>query len=316
MNVKNSVLELIGNTPLLRLNKITEGIEANVLVKLEFFNPLSSVKDRTGLALIEDAEVRGFIQPGSVIVESTSGNTGIALAYICAIKGYKLVLTMPETMSKERLKLLKIFGADVILTEAHKGMSGSMEKAEEILKSTPGAITLHQFDNPANPEIHRKTTGEEIWKDTEGNVDIFIAAVGTGGTFSGVSSLLKEKNPAVRCIAVEPSDSPVISGGKPGAHSIQGIGAGFVPGNLNRSLIDEIIQVDNEDAIETVRILARREGVLSGISGGANMWASIQTAKKPENAGKTIVTIIPDFGERYLSLDFFSRKIATTGDVR
>ncbi len=305
MKVYSDITEVVGNTPLVKLNKLTKDLHATVLVKLESKNPLWSVKDRIGVAMIDAAERDGKLKPGGTIVEPTSGNTGIALAFVAATRGYKLILTMPETMSLERRKLLKIFGAELVLTPGEKGMRGAVEKAEEIQKNTPGSFLPQQFNNPANPEIHRKTTAEEIFRDTEGKVDIFIAGVGTGGTITGVSEVLKKRIPGFMAIAVEPADSPVLSGGKPGPHKIQGIGAGFVPGVVRRDLIDEIIQVKNEDAGETSRRLAREEGILAGISSGANVWAALQVAKRPENKGKTIVTIICDTGERYLSTWLF-----------
>lgn len=305
MGIANSITELIGNTPLLRLNKITEGIEAEILLKCEFFNPLSSVKDRIGLAMIEAAEKEGKISSSTVIIEPTSGNTGIALAFVCAARGYRLILTMPETMSIERRKLLKILGAEVILTPGNEGMSGAVRKAQELNREIPDSIILQQFENPSNPEIHRKTTAEEIWRDTDGRVDIFVAGVGTGGTLTGVGEVLKSRNPDLKVIAVEPADSPVLSGGKPGIHKIQGIGAGFIPAVLNTRIIDEIIQVRHEDAGETSRNLARLEGVLVGISSGANVWAALQVARRVENKGKRIVTVAADTGERYLSTWLF-----------
>ncbi|MEJ5284853.1 MAG: cysteine synthase A [Brevinematia bacterium] len=305
MKVANSITELIGNTPIVRLNKISEGLNAEILLKCEFFNPLSSIKDRIGLAMIEAAEREGKIKEDTIIIEPTSGNTGIALAFVCAAKGYKLILTMPETMSIERRKLLKIFGAELVLTPGSEGMTGAVKKAEELAKEIPGAIILQQFENPANPEIHRRTTAEEIWRDTNGKVDILVAGIGTGGSFTGISEVMKAKNPNFKSIAVEPVDSPVLSGGKAGPHKIQGIGAGFVPKVLNRDLIDEIIQVKHEDAGEMARLLAKKEGILVGISSGANLWAAIEVAKREENKGKTILTIATDTGERYLSTWLF-----------
>jgi cysteine synthase len=303
--IYDDITKTVGNTPLVRLNRMTEGCEATVLVKMETFNPLSSVKDRIGLAMIEDAEKKGFLKKGSVIIEPTSGNTGIALAFVAAARGYKLMLTMPETMSMERRQLLKILGAELVLTEGAKGMKGAVEKAEELAKNTPNSFIPQQFNNTANPEIHRKTTAEEIWNDTDGNVDIFVAGVGTGGTLTGVSEVFKKRKPGFKAIAVEPEASPVLSGGNPGPHKIQGIGAGFVPGVLNREIIDEIIQVKAEDAGRTARELARLEGILGGISAGGNVWAAIEVAKRPENKGKNIVTVICDTGERYLSTWLF-----------
>jgi cysteine synthase A len=294
----------VGYTPLVRLNKLGDGY-ATVLVKLESKNPGGSVKDRIARYMIEAAQKEGRIKPNTVIVEPTSGNTGIGLALICAAKGLTLILTMPESMSLERRKLLLIFGARIVLTPAEKGMPGAIEKAEQILAGNPNAIMLQQFKNPANPQAHRETTAQEIWLDTDGNVDILVSAVGTGGTLTGCGETLREKNPNLKIVAVEPRDSPVLSGGKPGPHKIQGIGAGFVPDVLNVRLIDEIIQVRNEDAMATARQLAAQEGILSGISGGANVWAALEVAKRPENEGKTIVTFICDTGERYISTELY-----------
>lgn len=301
----NSILDLIGNTPLVKLNKLAQGLEADVYVKLESYNPLSSVKDRIGFAMIEKAEKEGILKPGSVVVEATSGNTGIALAYIGAVKGYRVILTMPETMSMERRRLLQTFGAELVLTPGGEGMNGAVAKAKEIVDSTPGAFWAKQFENFANPEIHYGTTGEEIWVDTGGKVDIFVSAVGTGGTLGGAGKKLKEKNPKIRLVAVEPSASQVLAGGKPGSHKIQGIGAGFIPKVLDTGIIDEIIPVENDDAGATSRKLAKYEGILAGISSGANVWVALELAKRPENKGKTIVTVVCDTGERYLSTWLF-----------
>jgi len=297
--------ELIGNTPLVRLNRITAGAKAEVVAKLEYFSPLSSVKDRIGVAMIVDAEKRGLIRRNTVIVEPTSGNTGIALAFVCAARGYRLILTMPDTMSMERRQLLYILGAELVLTPGTEGMAGAVRKAEQLVKENPNYFMPQQFKNPANPEIHRLTTAEEIWRDTDGCVDILVSGVGTGGTITGVSEVIKSRKPKFKAIAVEPADSPVLSGGKPGMHKIQGIGAGFIPEVLRADLIDEIIQVSNEDAGTTARALAKNEGILAGISSGAAVWAALQVAKRPENKGKLIVVILPDTGERYLSTWLF-----------
>lgn len=303
----SDITKTIGRTPLVKINKLSAGINATILAKLEFFNPLSSVKDRIGIAMIEDAERKGILNKDSVIIEPTSGNTGIALAFVCAAKGYKLILTMPDTMSIERRQLLKIFGADLILTEGAKGMRGAVERAEELVSSTPNSFMPQQFNNPANPEIHRKTTAEEIWNDTDGGVDIFVAGVGTGGTITGVGEVLKKRKPSVKLIAVEPKDSPVLSGGKPGPHKIQGIGAGFVPEVLNSEMMDEIIQVSNEDAGDMTRKLARTEGIFVGMSSGAAMWAALEVAKRKESEGKQVVVVLPDTGERYLTTWLFQQ---------
>ena len=307
MAIAPNINALIGNTPLVQLNQLTQGLPARVAVKLEFFNPAGSVKDRIAIAMVESAEKAGKIKAGSTIVEATSGNTGIGLAMVCAAKGYKLAIVMPESMSKERRMLLRAYGAELILTPAAEGMSGAIAKAEELVKNHPDTHFMpRQFDNPANPEIHRQTTAEEIWRDTDGKVDIFLAGVGTGGTLTGVGEVLKARNPNVQIYAAEPANSPVLSGGEKGAHAIQGLGAGFVPSILNTSVYGSVITVTNEDALATARALAEKEGILAGISSGAAVWAALELAKKPENAGKLIVTVLPDFGERYLSTALYA----------
>ncbi len=297
----DDITKTVGRTPLVRLNRVTAGVHAEIVVKCEFFNPLSSVKDRIGVSMIEAAERDGRINKDTLIVEPTSGNTGIALAFVCAARGYRLVLTMPDTMSIERRTLLRMLGAELVLTPGAEGMPGAIRRAEQILKENPNSFMPQQFNNPANPEIHRRTTAVEIWQDTDGRADALVAGVGTGGTITGVGEVIKAKKPSFQCIAVEPADSPVISGGKPGPHKIQGIGAGFIPQNLNLKVVDEVIRVTNEDAFAMARRLAKEEGILCGISSGANVWAAIQYAQRPENKGKLIVTIAPSTGERYLS---------------
>jgi cysteine synthase A len=301
--IVDRLTDLVGNTPLLELNNYNKnkGLKARVIAKLEYFNPAGSVKDRVALAMIEDAEAKGLLKPGATLIEPTSGNTGVGLAFVSAAKGYRLILTMPDTMSLERRNLLKALGAELVLTPGADGMKGAIARAEELKAASPGSLILQQFDNPANPAMHERTTGQEIWRDTDGRVDIFVAGVGTGGTVSGVGAALKANNPKIRIVAVEPEDSPVLSGGKPAPHKIQGIGAGFVPKNYNSAVIDEVLLVSNDDAIRTGRELAKYEGLLVGISSGAAVAAAARLARLPENEGKTIVTLLPDTGERYLS---------------
>ena len=306
MRIANDITALVGNTPLVRLNRLTAGAGAHLVAKLEYFNPSHSVKDRIGVAMIDAAEKAGLIKPDTVIVEPTSGNTGIALAFVCAARGYKLVLTMPETMSKERRALLRAYGAELILTPGPEGMGGAIKKAEELVAANPNYFMPQQFKNPANPEIHRNTTAEELWRDTDGEIDIVVAGVGTGGTITGIAEALKARKPGFRAIAVEPDASPVLSGGDKGPHPIQGIGAGFVPAVLNTHIYDEVIRVKNEDAFETAKRAAKEEGLLVGISSGAALWAAIEVARRPENAGKLIAVVIPSFGERYLSTALFA----------
>jgi cysteine synthase A len=306
--IAEDITKLVGNTPLVLINKLGAGLPGRVVAKLESFNPAASVKDRIGLSMIEAAEKNGHIKKDTILLEPTSGNTGIALAFVAAARGYPLVLTMPDTMSIERRKLLAALGAKLVLTPGSEGIKGTLQKADEIAKADPRHLILQQFQNPANPEIHRKTTAEEIWKDTEGQVDIFIAGVGTGGTITGVAEVIKKRKPELKVIAVEPVDSPVLSGGQPGPHKIQGIGAGFVPDVLNMDLVDEVIQVTNDDAGAISRRLAREEGILAGISSGANLWAALQVAGRPENQGKMIVVVLPDTGERYLSTWLFEEE--------
>ncbi|BBX42848.1 cysteine synthase A [Mycobacterium simiae] len=305
MTIAENITQLIGNTPLVRLNRVTDGAEADVVAKLESFNPAASVKDRLGVALIDAAEEAGLIKPDTIILEPTSGNTGIALAMVAAARGYRIVLTMPETMSIERRKLLLALGAELVLTPGPEGMPGAIAKAEELAKSDQRYFVPQQFENPANPAIHRKTTAEEVWRDTDGKIDIFVSGVGTGGTITGVAQVIKERKPSVQFVAVEPAASPVLSGGQKGPHPIQGIGAGFIPPVLDLDLIDEVITVGNEDSINVARRLAREEGLLVGVSSGAAVVAALQVARRPENAGKLIVVVLPDFGERYLSTPLF-----------
>jgi cysteine synthase A len=303
--IAENITKLTGNTPLVQLNRVSLGVKARIVAKLESYNPISSVKDRIGVAMIEDAEEKGRIDQNTLIIEPTSGNTGIALAFTCAAKGYRLILTMPDTMSKERRQLLSIFGAELVLTPGSEGMKGAIEKAEELLRKNKNSFMPQQFKNKANPEIHRKTTAEEIWNDTDGKIDIIVAGVGTGGTITGVAEVIKKRKPAFRAVAVEPMDSPVLSGGKPGSHKIQGIGAGFVPDVLQMDLVDEVILVSNEDAGVMARRLAKEEGILVGVSSGAAVWAALKVAKRKENEDKMIVAVLPDTGERYLSTWLF-----------
>ncbi len=313
MRLYEDITKTVGNTPLVRLNRMAAGAKAEIYAKLEFFNPLSSVKDRIGVAMIGDAEAKGLIGEGSVIVEPTSGNTGIALAFVCAARGYRLILAMPETMSVERRKLLAVLGAELVLTPGAEGMRGAIKRAEEILASTPNGFMPQQFNNPANPAVHRETTAKEIWDDTEGKVDILVSGVGTGGTITGVAEVIKERKPSFYVVAVEPAGSPVLSGGAAGPHKIQGIGAGFVPDILKTDLIDEVVTVSDEDAGEAARRLAREEGILVGISSGAAVWAALEVAKRDENEGKLMVVVIPSCGERYLSTWLFDQVLVEAG---
>jgi cysteine synthase len=309
MRIAEDITKLIGNTPLVRIKRLAKGLDAQIVAKLEFFNPCGSIKDRIGINMIEAAEKAGILHSDTIVVEPTSGNTGIALAYVCAVKGYSLILTMPDTMSMERRSMLKAFGAELVLTPGVLGMRGAIDQAEEIIKENPKAIMLQQFKNPANPEIHARTTAEEIWHDTEGMADVLVAGVGTGGTITGIGTTLKKRKPSFKVIAAEPEASPVLSGGKPGPHKIQGIGAGFIPDILDRSIIDKIIKVSNDDAFDIARRLAKEEGIFCGISSGAAMWAAMSIAKKKEFKGSLIVVIIPDLGDRYLSTELFNSSI-------
>lgn len=308
MKIASDITQLIGNTPLVRLNKVTAGLEADVVAKVEAFNPGGSIKDRISLSMIEVAERQGLINQNTVIIEPTSGNTGIGLAWVAAVKGYRLILTMPESMSLERRKLLRAFGAEIVLTPANEGMGGAVRRAKELAAQTPNAFIPQQFENPANPEAHRRTTAEEIWRDTDGRVDVVVAGVGTGGTITGIAEVIKRRKPEFQVVAVEPAGSPVLSGGRPGPHKIQGIGAGFVPKVFNQDAVDEVLQVADQEALDMARRLAREEGLLVGISSGAATYAALQVARRPENRGKLIVVILPDTGERYLSTELFSEE--------
>ena len=306
MKIANTIIDLVGNTPLVRINRMAEGCNAEIVAKLEFFNPSNSVKDRIGVSMIEAAEKAGMIKPDTIILEPTSGNTGIGLAFVCAAKGYKLTLTMPETMSKERRAVLRAYGAELVLTPGPEGMTGAINRAKQMAAEDPRYFIPQQFENPSNPAVHRKTTAEEIWRDTDGKCDILVSGIGTGGTITGVGEVIKAKKPSFKCVAVEPDASPVLSGGQKGPHPIQGIGAGFVPAILNTKIYDEIVRVKNDDAFAFARRMAKEEGLLVGISSGAAMWAAVEVAKRAENAGKMIVVIIPSYGERYLSTPLFA----------